>query len=134
MQIKFECFKVTQLYKQSKMSAIATLRCPCVHNNNYNAVLRKLAEVVEFAESDVRFNENVQKPNHWVIYVDVRAFKNSKFESDFRGLVLKECLQLGLRRDAYVLVGIGKSQEQCDAEEAEKATQNDACEVIQFGV
>ena len=116
------------------MSAIATLRCPCVHNNNYNAVLRKLAEVVEFAESDVRFNENVQKPNHWVIYVDVRAFKNSKFESDFRGLVLKECLQLGLRRDAYVLVGIGKSQEQCDAEEAEKATQNDACEVIQFGV
>ena len=113
------------------MSAIATLRCPCVHTNNYNAVLRKLAEVVEFAESDVRFNENVQKPNHWVIYVDVRGFKDPKFELDFRGLVLKECFQLVLRRDAYVLVGIGKSQEQCDAEEA--AQNGAACEEIQFG-
>jgi len=104
---------------KKKMTRLATLRCPCVHDGNYSAALKVLKTLGEFGPDDVRFNPNLQKPNHWVVYVDVHAFLNAKFEADFRALEGKECLKVYLPNKAYVLVGIGKSQEECDAEVAE---------------
>jgi len=99
------------------MTRIATLRCPCVHSANYKAALQTLKTIVQFEETDVRCNPNLYKPSHWIIYVDVHAFLNFKFESDFTALQGKDCLKVFLPNKAFVLVGIGKSQEQCDAEE-----------------
>jgi hypothetical protein len=99
------------------MSRLATLRLPCVHDSNYYAALRVMKTLVKFNEdTDVRYNANVQKPGHSVIYVDVHEFIDEKFGADFRALENKDCLRVYLSNKAYVLVGIGKSQEQCDAE------------------
>ena len=116
---------------------MTTLRCPCVHTNNCVAVERTLAKLVRFEKSAVRYSENTQKYNHWAMYVDVIEFIDSKFETDFNTLVLKECLKVFLPNGAYVLVGIGKNQEQCDAEEAAKLKLSEhevADEEIEFGV
>ena len=111
------------------MTRIATLRCPCVHDSNYTAVLRTLKKLAEFGPEDVRFNPNVQKPNHWVVYVDVHMFLDPVFDKDFRALDGKECLKVFLPNKAYVLVGIGKSQEECDAEVAAAAAAGDPIHV-----
>jgi len=102
------------------MTRIATLRCPCVHDDNYSAVLRTIKKLAAFGPDDVRYNPNVQKPNHWVVYIDVHAFLDPIFGADFFALEGKECLKVFLSKanKAYVLVGIGKSQEECDAEVA----------------
>lgn len=101
------------------MTRIATLRCPCVHDDNYSAALRTLKKLAEFGADDVRYNPNLQKPNHWVVYIDVHAFLDPVFGADFLALEGKECLKVFLpNKKAYVLVGIGKSQEECDAEVA----------------
>jgi hypothetical protein len=52
------------------------------------------------------------------VYIDVHAFLDAKFGEDFQALEGKECLKVFLPNNAYVLVGIGKSQEECDAEVA----------------
>ena len=119
--LKKNPFEIHTTFKISKMASMPTLRCPCVHSNNYAAALRALKNVTEFDDAQVRFSENMQKPNHWAIYIDVIHFKDAKFESEFNELVLKECLKLYLPNGAYVMVGIGKNQDQCDAEEAAKA-------------
>ena len=103
------------------MTRSATLRCPCVHSANYTAALQTLKTIAQFEDTDVRCNPNLYKASHWIIYIDVHAFINSKFESDFTALQGKDCLKVFLPNKAFVLVGIGKSQEQCDAEEEVKA-------------
>ena len=100
------------------MPRIATVRIPCVHDDNYTAVLRTFKRYAQFGPDDVRYNPNTQKPKHWVVYIDVHAFLDAKFEADFFALEGKECLKIFLPNKAYALVGIGKSQEECDAEVA----------------
>jgi hypothetical protein len=75
-----------------------------------------MGTLVKFDKDAVRYNANVQKPGHSVIYIDVHEFIDGKFGADFRALENKDCLRVYLSNKAYVLVGIGKSQEQCDAE------------------
>jgi len=108
------------------MPILVTLRCPAVYDTNYAPALRALKAYARFGPDDVRYNPNVQKPNHWVIYIDVHEFLDARFANDVLQLDGKDCLKVYLPNKAYVLVGIGKSQAQCDAEEAAKAAQDSA--------
>jgi hypothetical protein len=106
---------------------IATLRIPCVHGYNWDATMKAVSKRAVFSErTDVRSEENKQKPGHWIIYIDIYAFKCTEFEAEFRALEGRECLKVMLDKyykgtQIYVLIGIGKSQEECDAEVADKA-------------
>jgi hypothetical protein len=123
------------------MTRIATFRCPTVRDDYFYDVLRKLSTVAKFDQTtDVRWEENKQKPGHSVIYVDVHEFLDATFESDFRELEGRDCLRLYLTKQMYVMVGVGKSQEECDEEVAAKADAEKAEEAsveaepaIQFG-
>jgi len=106
------------IFLASTMTRIATLRCPCVHDDNYASALRTLKALAEFGYEDVRYSPNLQKPNHSAVFIDVHGFLDRQFAIDFQALQGKECLKVFLNKRTYVLVGIGKSQEECDAEVA----------------